>query len=157
MATLGACSPALDWRTVDVDGMRTVLPCKPDRASRPLTLAHIPVTVSMVGCEAQGALFAIGRLAVPAGADAGELERAWQDAALLQMQAADIREQTPVPRPRSAPLRLVVAAGRRPDGSPVQASLAWAIDKGVVFHLAVYATALEPAMTEPLLRDLQWP
>lgn len=154
---LSACSPALDWRTVELEGMRTVLPCKPDRASRTLTLATVPVTMSMAGCEVQGALFAISRIAVPVGADAGTLEDAWRAAALFQMQAMQSRAQTPQPKPRSPPMRLVEASGRRPDGSPVQASLAWVVDQGAVFHLAVYANALDPALTEPLLRDLQWP
>ena len=54
-------------------------------------------------------------------------------------------------------MRLTLASGQHPDGSPVQASLAWVLDKGAVFHLAVYAKALDPTLTEPLLRDLQWP
>jgi hypothetical protein len=154
---LTACSPALDWRTVELEGLRTVLPCKPDRASRALNLATVPVTMSMAGCEAQGALFAISRVAVPPGADAATLEDAWRAAALLQMQASQSQAQTPQQKPQSPPMRLVLASGRRPDGSPVQASLAWVVNKGVVFHLAVYATALEPNLTEPLVRDLQWP
>lgn len=154
---LSACSPGLDWRTVEIDGMRTVLPCKPDRASRALMLAAVPVTMSMAGCEAQGALFAISRVAVPVGADPATLEDGWRAAALLQMQASQSQAQTPQQKPQSPPMRLLLASGRRPDGSPVQASLAWVVDKGAVFHLAVYAKALDPALTEPLLRDLQWP
>lgn len=154
---LSACSPGLDWRTVEFEGMRTVLPCKPDRASRALMLAAVPVTMSMAGCEAQGALFAISRVAVPVGADPATLEDAWRAAALLQMQASQSQAQTAQQKPQSPPMRLIHADGRRPDGSPVQASLAWVVEKGAVFHLAVYAQALDPALTEPLLRDLQWP
>ena len=154
---LSACSPGLDWRTVEIDGMRTVLPCKPDRATRSLVLGNVPVTMSMAGCETQSALFAISRVAVPVGADAAALEQAWRVAALDQMQANRSEALTPPQRPQYPSLRLTLASGRHPDGSPVQASLAWVLDKGAVFHLAVYAKALDPTLTEPLLRDLQWP
>jgi hypothetical protein len=154
---LAACSPALDWRNVEIAGLRTVLPCKPDRAERGLTVGEWPVTVSMAGCEAKGSLFAISRMAVPAGVDAAALEAAWRSAALIQMRASHSEALAAAPtRPQSPDLRIYRAIGQRPDGSPVQASLVWAQDRGVVFHLAVYASALDATLTEPLLRDLQW-
>lgn len=153
---LGACSPALDWRTVELEGLRTVLPCKPDRAARDLLLGELPVRMSMAGCEAQGALFAISQVTVPAGTDAAGLEQAWRSAALAQMQASHIEVLTLPQRPQSPTVRLIRASGLRPDGSPVQASLAWVADKGSVYYLAVYAKALDATLTEPLLGDLQW-
>ena len=153
---LAGCSPALDWRSVELEGLRTVLPCKPDRAARDVVLGQIPVRMSMAGCEAQGALFAISQVTVPAGIDAADLEQAWRSAALAQMQASQSEMLTMPQRPQSALLRLTRASGRHPDGSPVQASLAWVTHKGSVFHLAVYAKATPAALTEPLLADLQW-
>jgi len=153
---LGGCSPALDWRTVELEGLRTVLPCKPDRAARDVVLGELPVRMSMVGCEAQGALFAISQVAVPAGTDAADLEQAWRNAALAQMQASHSEVLTLPQRPQSPTVRLTRASGLRPDGSPVQASLAWVTNQGSVFHLAVYAKALDTPLTEPPLVDLQW-
>jgi hypothetical protein len=153
---LSACSPALDWRTVELEGLRTVLPCKPDRAARDVVLGELPVRMSMAGCEAQGALFAISQVAVPAGTDAADLEQAWRSAALAQMQASHREILTLAQRPQSPTVRLTRAIGLRPDGSPVQASLAWITHKGSVYHLAVYAKALDATLTEPLLGDLQW-
>jgi hypothetical protein len=157
VGVLSACSPSLDWRTVELEGMRTVLPCKPDRATRTLVLGNVPVTLAMAGCETQGALFAISRVAVPVGADAVSLEQSWRAAALLQMQASHSQAQTLPQRPHAPTLHVMLANGQRPDGSPVQASLAWVVEKGAVFHMAVYAKALDPTLTEPLLRDVQWP
>ena len=152
-----ACSPALDWRNVEIEGLRTVLPCKPDRAARAISLGEWPVTVSMAGCEAGGALFAMSRAAVPAGVDAAALEQAWRSAALAQMHASASEALAMEPaRPQSPQLRVYRASGQRPDGTPVQAQLVWAQDKGVVFHLAVYARTVDATLTEPLLRDLQW-
>ena len=153
---LSACSPALDWRTVELEGLRTVLPCKPDRAGRDVVLGELPVRMSMAGCEAQGVLFAISQVAVPAGTHAADLEQAWRNAALAQMQASHSEVLTLPQRPQSPAVRLTRASGLRPDGSPVQASLAWVADKGSVYHLAVYAKTLDATLTEPLLGDLQW-
>ena len=153
---LGGCSPALDWRTVELEGLRTVLPCKPDRAARDVLLGELPVRMSMAGCEAQGALFAISQVAVPVGTDAADLEQAWRSAALAQMQASHSEVVTLAQRPQSPTVRLTRASGLRPDGSPVQASLAWVTNQGSVFHLAVYAKALDTTLTEPPLVDLQW-
>jgi hypothetical protein len=153
---LSACSPALDWRTVELEGLRTVLPCKPDRAARDVVLGELPVRMSMAGCEAQGVLFAISQVAVPAGTHAADLEQAWRNAALAQMQASHSEVLTLPQRPQSPTVRLTRASGLRPDGSPVQASLAWVTDKGSVYHLAVYAKTLDATLTEPLLGDLQW-
>jgi len=153
---LSACSPALDWRTVELEGLRTVLPCKPDRAARDVVLGPLPVRMSMAGCEAQGALFAISQVTVPAGADAADLEQAWRSAALAQMQASHSEMRTLPQRPQSPPVRVIRADGQKPDGSPVQASLAWVVHQGSVFHLAVYAKATDATLTEPLLGDLQW-
>ena len=156
LVVLGACSPALDWRTVELEGLRTVLPCKPDRAARDVVLGERTVRMSMVGCETQGALFAISQVAVPPGTEAADLEQAWRSAALAQMQATQSEILTPAQRPQSPTLRLTRTSGLRPDGSPVHASLAWVTDKGSVYHLAVYAKALDATLTEPLLGDLQW-
>jgi len=153
---LSACSPALDWRTVELEGLRTVLPCKPDRAERDVVLGQLPVRMSMAGCEAQGALFAISRVTVSVGADAADLEQAWRSAALAQMQASQSEMLTLPQRPQSPLVRVTRANGQKPDGSPVQASLAWVVHKGAVFHLAVYAKATPATLTEPLLGDLQW-
>lgn len=153
---LGGCSPALDWRTVELEGLRTVLPCKPDRAARDVLLGELPVRMSMAGCEAQGALFAISQVAVPAGTDAADLEQAWRSAALAQMRASHSEVLTLAQIPQSPTVRLSRASGLRPDGSPVQASLAWVTNQGSVFHLAVYAKALDTTLTEPPLVDLQW-
>jgi hypothetical protein len=156
LLVLGACSPELDWRTAELEGLRTVLPCKPERVARDVVLGERTVRMSMAGCEAQGALFAISQVAVPVGTDAADLEQAWRRAALAQMQASHSEVVTRAPKPQSPTVRLTRASGLRPDGSPVQASLAWVTHQGSVFHLAVYAKALDTPLTEPPLVDLQW-
>ena len=57
-----ACTPALNWRTVQLGQLHTILPCKPDTATRPVPLAGQTVSMEMAGCEAAGALFTISRV-----------------------------------------------------------------------------------------------
>jgi predicted Zn-dependent peptidase len=123
---------------------------------RDVVLGELPVRMSMAGCEAQGALFAISHVTVPVGADAADLEQAWRSAALAQMQASQSEVLTLPHRPQSPLVHLTRATGQKSDGSPVQASLAWVAHEGSVFHLAVYAKVTSATLTEPLLGDLQW-
>ena len=63
MAALGlqACSPALNWRSVSVPeaALQAMLPCKPEQAVRTVELAGAPLAMSMWGCDADGATFAV--------------------------------------------------------------------------------------------------
>ena len=59
LAALQACTPALNWRQVQLQDLKARLPCKADTATRPVPLAATPLDLQMMGCEADGALFAI--------------------------------------------------------------------------------------------------
>ena len=74
---LAACSPALNWRSVALDGaaLTATLPCKPDQATRTVELAGAPVELSMVGCDADGATFAVSHAALADPAQVGALLR----------------------------------------------------------------------------------
>ncbi len=59
--SLLACTPTFNWRDVSFEQapVTALLPCKPDRGSRPVELAGQKLTIHMAGCEAGGAMFAI--------------------------------------------------------------------------------------------------
>jgi len=57
-----ACAPQLNWREVPLGRLTTLLPCKPDNASRSVVLDGTTVTMEMAGCEVGGAIFAISRV-----------------------------------------------------------------------------------------------
>ncbi len=67
---LGACSPALDWRTVRPEAsasLETLFPCKPDRLDRSLQLPGLsgpPVVVHLLSCKANDATWALSYLEV---------------------------------------------------------------------------------------------
>ena len=147
---LGACSPALNWRSVALGELALTLPCKPDRAQRTVPLGGKSLDMEMVGCEADGALFAVSRIGVPPGAGADELQLQWQAASLLQMKV----QGSPVLAPlstsaQSLPLRGLTASGQAGDGQALQARLAWVAAGTDVYHFAVYAARITPEMAEP--------
>lgn len=83
------------------EGVTVLLPCKPDRASRPVSLAGERVVLEMAGCEAGGATFAVGRIPVADAAQAQARMAAWRQDALQRWQGARLSEQ-PAALPRAA-------------------------------------------------------
>ena len=127
------CSPAFNWRTVraDAPGLELLLPCKPDKGTRSVPLAGQPVEMSMLGCDAGDATFAVAWAPVPPGIDVGDALNHWKTATLAHLHAtpspADTRPAAFIP-PGALPvpqaLRMVVV-GQRANGAPVVADAAW--------------------------------
>ncbi|MEO8248596.1 MAG: hypothetical protein ABI589_04430 [Burkholderiales bacterium] len=59
------CSPTYNWREVGFAdaGLAGLLPCKPDRAEKPVALSNAGnVTLEMMGCVAGGATFTLSHI-----------------------------------------------------------------------------------------------
>ena len=155
-----ACSPSLNWRTVSVEQLAALLPCKPDQAERQVELAGTQHSLAMWGCEAGGALFAVSHLRVKTPATPQQLISAWQLAALRNMPGATpqvLDFKAPAMTGQAAlPSAMVRASGQRADGQAVHAQLAWFSRGEDVYHLAVYAPRLSPAMTDTFFTELHW-
>jgi hypothetical protein len=159
---LGACSPALNWRFVPLGSLRFTLPCKPDQAQREVWLAGANRILDMRGCEADGTLFAVSRVAVDNPQDAAALVQSWRTAALASLQAAPSAvEDIAAPQYRRLPdvqaMIWLRATGRQPQGGEVQAQLGWLVLGSEVFHLAAYAPHLVPAVVAPMMTDIDRP
>lgn len=157
-ATLG-CSPVLDWREVRLEGLRAMLPCKPDHGERVVQLGPLEVHMKMSGCEAGGALYAISHVQLPSADQAIAAQAAWRAAALATMQASAVQSH-PIRLGKSSAsgssaLDFLSAQGIQPDGKPVQARLAWITDGDHVYHVAVYGLQLSDESLETLLMDLR--
>jgi hypothetical protein len=150
-SALAACSPALNWRQASVASVPVMLPCKPDKAQRSVTLVPHTLTLDMVGCEADGALFAVSRVELPDGVPAPEVLTAWRMQALAALRASQVQDQ-----PAAGATR-VQAQGLRPDGSAVQAQLLWRLRGRQIIHWAVYADHLGVDMTDPFFADMPSP
>lgn len=154
-----ACTPALNWREVSLNGMVALLPCKPDRAERVLPLGAMEVPLQMSGCEASGVLYAISRVQVQDAARLLAVHQDWRNATLAAMQAATASTQPYKPPatpagPTKMGLRPEEFDGKRPDGSAVQAQILWLAKGKDIYQIAVYGSKLQPEMTELLFSEL---
>lgn len=165
LLVLVACSPAFNWREVRPENTRLslLLPCKPDKAQKIVPLGGPPTTLimlTMLGCEASGATFAV------AVADLGDAARAapvlaqWQSLTLANMKAKPGTRQTlPLRLPGAAaepgPL-LVKAQGLRADGTPVSGQAAYFAQGSQVFQAVIYATQIMPEVAETFFSSLKF-
>lgn len=170
-ALAAACSPALNWRDVPLEGLVALLPCKPDHAERPVQLGLQNVVLQMSGCEAGGTLYAISHVHIADAAQVGATQVAWRQSTLDNLQASAVQiHSLPLANqlPGKAQARVTGSAtsidtafnveklvGKRPDGTPVQAQLAWLAKGQDIYHVAVYGAKLDTDMTELLFSELR--
>jgi hypothetical protein len=155
---LAGCSPALNWRTVSLGDTTVTLPCKPDRAQRTVQLGGQDFEMEMVGCEAEGAMFAASRVRLASAGDADRMQALWQTASLQQMKGqASAPPPTPSARGQALRLNTIDALGQAGDARPVTARLAWTVRGADLLHLAVYAPSLTPELLEPFFDGIQSP
>lgn len=154
---LCACSPALNWRSVTLEGVQTTLPCKPDQAQRPVQLASLHLTLSMAGCEADGGLYAVSHLRLAQGAQAQQVIDAWRAQALQAMGTTAAPVATPLEALGARPaLTVYQASGTNPRGQAVQARWVWVQRDRDIYHWALYAPAIRAEMDEPFFSAMQW-
>ena len=143
------------------------------------------VTLQVSGCEAAGALYAISHVRVADLAQVPSAQAAWRQAALAALQAGGVQAQPlqlakPVPgqahsaaaaraetsgasvdtatdRMTNTAFMLEKLDGKRPDGTAVQAQLAWLAKGQDIYQVAVYANKLDAEMTELLFSELRLP
>jgi hypothetical protein len=154
---LAACSPALNWRKVEIQELRAQLPCKPDQATRKVDLGGQSVNLEMAGCEADGALFAVSRIEANDPASAAKAMDAWKQQTLSAMRATRDERSALQPPVWADAHTSIVAQGSNAHGQPVQATLTWVLRQSRVYHFAVYAEHLSDRMIQPLLEDVQAP
>lgn len=154
-ATLIACSPALNWRQVQLEQITVLLPCKPDRAQRTVQLGPNEVKISMAGCEADAVLFAVSHLHRPDAAKTTELVAAWRDATLANIRATGQTPRPISPPPGTSEAMHMTAQGQRPDGREVQAHLRWIVAGDNIYHIAAYGDRLTAEQTDSLFSDLR--
>jgi hypothetical protein len=153
LAALGACSPSLNWREVQLGRLRTLLPCKPDSASRPVQLGGQTLAMEMKGCEAGGVLFAISRVQATDPAQAPALLQALR---LASLQNVHMRTVKPVANSGDGQSSLdLLADGQRTDGSPLQARFKWLLAGAEVYQIAAYAEHLTGEQTDNMVSEMR--
>ena len=143
---LSACQPSLNWRNVQMPEttLSFELPCKPDKTTKPVTMAGQSLELSVLGCEAGDAVWAVMSAKLSADADRTELLKGWRQATLQNMRATQIEDAAWMPgRITALPgaLRLK-ARGTTAKGEPVHAHAVWFAhlegDSVRVVHAVVY-------------------
>ena len=96
---LSACQPSLNWRNVQMPEttLSFELPCKPDKTTKPVSMAGQTLELSVVGCEAGDAVWAVMSAKLRADADRTELLKGWRQAALQNMRANQIEDASWIP------------------------------------------------------------
>ncbi|WP_298209088.1 hypothetical protein [Acidovorax sp.] len=165
---LAGCSPALNWRTVPLPeaDLTITLPCKPDQATRTVELAGVPVELSMAGCDADGATFAVSHAVLADPAQVGTALTHWRAAALARLGAGAAASAKDIPYAPRGTLALpqsvrTVAQGQRADGSAVTAQAVWfaraAGTQVRLYHAVVYSPKPRPEVADQFFAGLVLP
>lgn len=139
-AALVACSPTYNWREVRLpqDGLRLMLPCKPDSGSRRLMLAGQSVDVHMIGCEADATMFTLAYADMADADKANSALSEWKGIMLDNLQgkpgAAQESGYSVKAVPAPIPAVLVNTAGRSADGGMLKAQAIWFVRGARLYH-----------------------
>lgn len=156
MALLTACSPTLNWREVRPEGTRLalLLPCKPDKAQKTVPLGGPATPLSMLGCDAGGATFAVAVAQLGDANQAAPVLAQWQNLTLANMKAGPA-QVSPLTMPGAAAI-LVKAQGRRADGTAVSGQAAYFAQGAQAFQVVMYADRITPEVAETFFSSLKF-
>jgi hypothetical protein len=159
-AVLAGCTPALDWRELPVEdtGLKASFPCKPEQATRPVTLVGREVPLQGMACRSGASTFAVMAADLGSPVEAGLALQQWQAASLATLHGREPR--TAAFRPPGA-LELaasvqVQAAGIRPDGSAVESRAAYFAHGHHVFQAVVLSAHITPELADPFFAGLRF-
>ncbi len=162
MVLASGCSPQLNWRDVQPgnSGLKLLLPCKPDQGDKIVPLGGRPTKMTMLGCDAGGATFAVAFADVGDAPNLPEVLAQWQALTLANMKAMPATTQSrplrvPGASQEPAPV-LVVAQGQRPDGTAVNGWAAYFSQGSQVVQVVMYASAIEPVAAEVYFASLKF-
>ncbi len=157
---IAACTPTFNWRDVRPDETRLglLMPCKPDKAEKVVSLGGRPTPLRLLGCDAGGATFAVAMADLDDAARAADVLTQWQSLTLANMKAGAPQVMPLVLKGAAllpAPV-LVKAQGRRADGTAVSGQAAYFAQGTQVFQAVVYADKLAPDVAETYFASLSF-
>ena len=162
LTALMACNPAFNWRDVRLENSRLslLLPCRPDKAQKTVALGGQPTALSMTGCDAGGATFAVAVADLGDAAKAAPVLAQWQTLTLANMKASPQATQLVALKLPGAtsqvPAVLVKAQGQRADGSAVTGQAAYFAQGSQVFQAVLYAGKISPDVSETFFSSLKF-
>ena len=159
LAGLAACNPTFNWRDVRPEETRLslLMPCKPDKAQRTVSMGGQPTALMLLSCDAGGVTFAV---AVADVKDASLVKDAlvqWQAASLTSLKAS---LATPGTAFKSTGLPsgavMLSATGKRANGQTVSSQAAYFAQGSQVFQAAIYADKLAPDVADTFFSGLKF-
>ena len=165
VVALVACSPAYNWRTLNLDsvGAQALVPCKPEYSARqvPLLDDQTGVTLHMQACDVDDVTYALSWLNIPQGQDASKAMQRWLSASLAGAQVTDqhtIDQQRALPwAVRGATLaKRYQALGKRHDGQGITVDIGMAQRGPSVVQLAIYGGSFDQAQRAEFWQGLAW-
>ena len=162
LLSLAACSPTFNWREVRPEGtgLSLLLPCKPDKAQKVVPLGGRATSLSMLGCDAGGATFAVAVADVGDASQAGPVLAQWQNLTLANMKAAPASRQPialKIPGASAGlPVARLQAQGQRADGTAVSGQAAYFAQGSQLFQVVMYAPQIAPDVAETFFASLKF-
>jgi len=146
------CTPDLNWREIrSLNGsVRVLMPCKPEQATRTVTLQTDQKLVStelhLQACEAGRMQFALGELKIPLESNAEALLESWRLANLAALKAQQSQSVTqPREVNRKSPM---LGIQTRVKTDQHQAQWAWFIVDNTIYQLGVYGEPDDKKLAE---------
>lgn len=165
LLSVAACSPTYNWRDVRPDNTRLslLLPCKPDKAQKTVPMGGQATVLTMLGCDAGGATFAVVVADLGDASKVASVLAQWQSLTLSNMKAGTAGADAAVVQSLKlagasippAPV-LVKARGRRADGSAVTGQAAYFAQGSQVFQVVLYADKIKPELSETFFSSLKF-
>ena len=160
LATLGACSPQFDWRSVPLPDTQLIaeLPCRPARFQRDVTVAGVPLKLYMLSCEAGGVTYGVATAEVGDPARVDAVLFGLRDSAAAAIRSADSTSGalnlggiTPFSGNTSAHLH-----GHRPDGETIEESVRVFARGTRVYQASAVGSTLPDAALRPFEQGLRF-
>ncbi len=154
-----ACSPTFNWRDVRPDGTRLslLMPCKPHKAQKTVSLAGQPTELMLLSCDAGGVTFAVAVADVKEVAMTAATLAQWQSATLANMKAAPATPGAAFKLPGLASGAVIVkASGQRANGQAVSSQAAYFAQGSQVFQAVMYADKILPDVADTFFSGLKF-
>ena len=158
LAVLTACNPTFNWRDVRFENARLALlmPCKPDKAQRSVTMAGQQTELHLLSCDAGGVTFAVLVADVKEAAKTTAVLVQWQSATLTNIKAPPtLGIALKLPGLTSGAL-MVKATGQRANGQAVSSQAAYFAQGSQVFQAVMYADKIAPSVAETFFSGLKF-
>lgn len=161
LTSLSACSPSLNWRDVRVDQtpLLALFPCKPELNSRDVTLGGESLKMTLMGCEAGGASFALVNADLKDASTLDSIQSQWRQSTLQNIQAKAVNESPFTIKTGGDPAKTirVSAQGVRPDGTAMHLQGVWFVMGTHIFQATVVSDHANLAAVDAFFEGLRAP